>query len=345
MLAARMYGVDDIRLEKIPVPKPSSGEVLIRVKAAAVCGTDVRMIKNGAKGIDENNPLVLCHEIAGIIEEVGSDVQGYQKGERVAVAPNFGCGICDACISGNSHLCSDYKALGISLDGGFAEYCIVPEAGVRCGHISVLEESVSFESGAINEPLSCVFNGFEKAAIKPGDTVLIVGAGPIGIMHCALALMAGAVVYLNDVSEKRLEEAKKLYPNINLVFGDLEKEFMNMTKGRGADAIITACPVPSVQETAVRLAALEGRIIFFGGIPASKEPVGIDTNLIHYKQLLVSGTTRASLLQYRKTLRFISLGIINGDQFVTKRFSLSQIHDAIEAAADADGIKNVIVFE
>ena len=192
-----MYGVDDIRLEEIPVPVPQAGEILLKVKAAAVCGTDVRMIKNGAAGIDENHPRILGHEIAGIIEKTGDGVTGYEKGMRVSVAPNMGCGICDMCVSGNSHLCPDYKALGINLDGGFAEYCIIPAQAVKSGNVCILEEGVTFDDGAVNEPLSCVCNGFERADIRPGDRVLVIGAGPIGIMHCALALMAGAVVYLN----------------------------------------------------------------------------------------------------------------------------------------------------
>ena len=136
--------------------------------------------------------------------------------------------------------------------------------------------------------------------------MLVIGAGPIGIMHCALALMAGAVVYLNDVCTERLEEAKRIYPAINIIKGDPEKELPELTGGRGADAVITACPVPSVQSAALRIAAPEGRVIFFGGVPAAKEPVGIDTNLVHYKQLTLSGTTRASLTQYRLSLIHIS---------------------------------------
>ena len=219
-----MYGVDDIRLEEIPVPVPQTGEILLKVKAAAVCGTDVRMIKNGAAGIDEQHPRILGHEIAGIIEETGDGVTGYEKGMRVSVAPNMGCGICDMCVSGNSHLCPDYKALGINLDGGFAEYCIIPAQAVKSGNVCILEDGVTFDDGAVNEPLSCVCNGFERADIRPGDRVLVIGAGPIGIMHCALALMAGAVVYLNDVCAERLEEAKRIYPAINIIKGDPEKE-------------------------------------------------------------------------------------------------------------------------
>ena len=297
-----MYGVDDIRIEEIPVPVPQTGEILLKVKAAAVCGTDVRMIKNGAAGVDEQHPRILGHEIAGIIEETGDGVTGYEKGMRVSVAPNMGCGICDMCVSGNSHLCPDYKALGINLDGGFAEYCIIPAQAVKSGNVCILEDGVTFDDGAVNEPLSCVCNGFERADIRPGDRVLVIGAGPIGIMHCALALMAGAVVYLNDVCTERLEEAKRIYP-------------------------------------------AEGRVIFFGGVPAAKEPVGIDTNLVHYKQLTLSGTTRASLTQYRRTLRYISGGVLDVSPLVTAHFPLTEIKTAVEKAAKAEGLKNIITFD
>ncbi len=342
MTAARMYGKDDLRLETIPVPVPKDDEILLKIEASAVCGTDIRMITNGAKGIDNTHPLVLGHEFAGTVAAIGKNVTGYKTGQRVAYAPNTGCGLCDLCISGNSHLCPDYLATGISLDGGFAEYCIIPKDGVNGGNLCPLPDSVSFEEGALAEPLSCVYNGFEHADIHPGDRVLVVGAGPIGIMHCAMALMAGAVVYLNDLSVNRLQEAKKIYPDLHIISGDLKEELMSATNGHGADAIITACPVPSVQSLAVELAAVGGRVIFFGGVPADKEPVGINTNLIHYKQLIISGTTRASLAQYRKVLGFIADGVLDVQPLITARFSLNDINSAIEYAKQGKGLKNII---
>ena len=345
MLAARMYGVNDIRIEQVPTPTPAHGEILVKVRAAAVCGTDVRMITNGAKGIDEEHPCILGHELAGDIAAIGEGVVGYSVGQRVAIAPNMGCGISDPCVKGNGHLCPDYKALGINLDGGFAEYCLIPEQAVRGGNVCLLSDNVSYDDGAVNEPLSCVCNGFEKADIRAGDIVLVIGAGPIGIMHCALALMAGAVVYLNDISADRLDEAKRIYPKLNIIKGDLKTELMAATNGYGADAIITACPVPAVQTLAVELAALEGRVVFFGGVPASKEPVGINTNLVHYKQLTLTGTTRASITQYRKTLRYISGGVLDVKPIVTAHFPLSEIKTAIDLATRAEGLKNVITFD
>lgn len=345
MRAARMYGKQDIRIEDVPIPSPGRGEILLKVKAAAICGTDIRMFRHGVAGVSEDHPLILGHEISGIIDRVGEGVENYRVGQRVAIAPNVGCGVCNACVAGKGHLCETYRALGINMDGGFAEYCLIPESMVRGGNVCLLPETVSFDVGAINEPLSCVCNGFEQADIHPGDRVLVVGAGPIGVMHCALAQMAGAVVYLNDLSVSRLEEAKTILPALKLLKGDIQEALRRETDGSGFDVIITACPVPSVQAMAVELATLEGRVIFFGGVPKDKEPVGLNTNLIHYKQLKVSGTTRASVLQYRKTLAYLSEGVLDVSSLVTKHFPLECIGEALSLAENAVGFKNIIVFE
>lgn len=344
MKAARMYGINDIRIEDIKTPLPKDGEVVIKVEAAAICGTDVRMITNGVKDINENNPRVLGHEFAGVIHSIGKNVYKYKVGQRVSFAPNFGCGHCPQCLKGNGHLCPDYQATGINIDGGFAEYVLIPARAVEDGNICLLKDSVSFEEAAIIEPLSCVYNGFEHADIHKNDIVLIIGAGPIGVMHCVLALMAGAKVYLNDISESRLESAKNLYPNIKTIQGEPKDEIMKETKGQGADVVICACPVPSVQSEALEIAGIGGRIVFFGGIPANKEPVGLNTNLIHYKQLIVTGTTRASLKQYQKTLQLVADGLIDLKPLLSRVFDINHINEAVEQAKLGIGYKNIIKF-
>ena len=344
MLSARLYGINDIRLEEVPTPKAGKGEVVIQVKSAAICGTDVRMITSGAKGIDVNHPRILGHEFAGFVYEVGEGVTNYKVGDRVAVAPNMGCGTCAQCVKGNGQLCPDYKATGINIDGAFAPYVLLPEIAVRSGNICPISEKISFDEAAINEPLSCVYNGFEHADIHAGDVVLVVGAGPIGMMHCALALMAGGIVYLNDLSQERLNDAQKIYPNLNIIQGDPKSKIAEVTSGAGADVVICACPVPSVQAQALELAGIGGRVVFFGGIAAGKEPVSLDTNQIHYKQLIVTGTTRASLSQYRKTLDFIEKGILNVKPLITRTFALKDFDEAFLCSKNGIGYKNVIRF-
>lgn len=345
MLAAKMYGQNDFRVEEVPVPEIGDEEILLKIQAAAICGTDVRMINNGYPGITPETPRILGHELSGLIEKVGSRVVGYRVGQRVSVAPNIGCGFCAACAAGNSHLCHSYRALGIHLDGGFAEYMVIPAKAVRQGNVILLADNVSFEEAAINEALSCVYNGFERCNIRPGESVLIIGAGPIGIMHGMLACMAGAGrVYINDLSPERLEIAKTINPAFLTVENGIEDVIREDTNGSGVDVCIVACPSPAAQAMSLRVCGNNGRINFFGGVPAGRQPVALDTNQIHYKQLMVSGTTRASLTQFRRTLGFISTGVLDVRPLITNRMPLTEIEKGIAGAAEAGGLKSVIRF-
>ncbi|MEI8200853.1 MAG: alcohol dehydrogenase catalytic domain-containing protein [Eubacteriales bacterium] len=348
MLAGKLFGKEDLRVVEVPVPEISDQEMLIRVKAAAICGTDVRMIFNGAAGVSEEHPLTLGHEFAGIIEKLGSAVPDtYKVGQRVAVAPNYGCGVCDFCVSGEGHHCPDNKAFGINVDGAFAEFVRVPAEAILQGNVSQIDDSVSFAAGALNEPFSCVNNGFERNQVKPGDTVLVIGAGAIGIMHAILARMAGASkVVINDLSDERLNLVHAIDPKIITINGDVDLEAFTKTttNGKGFNVIVTAAPVPQIQQNSLKLAAVNGRICFFGGLPKDKEQVTINTNLIHYKQLIISGTTRASLRQYRQTLNYISSGIVNVDTLVSARGDISNLIAFVDNARNARGLKNVIEF-
>ena len=183
MRTAALYGKQDLRVAETNVPKIDAGELLLQVKGAFVCGTDVRMYYNGYQGISETTPMILGHEGSGVVTRCRSDVKNFKEGMRVAIAPNVGCGICDYCVSGNTHLCLDVKAVGIHMPGFFAEYVKIPENFVRQGNVLEIPDSMSFEEAALAEPLACVFNAFEKSKMRPGETVLVIGAGPIGLMH------------------------------------------------------------------------------------------------------------------------------------------------------------------
>ena len=348
MLSLRLHGKNDIRVDEIEVPKISSEEVLVKVLAAAVCGTDIRMWQNSHASVDETGkPLVLGHEFSGEIVEVGSDVEFYKAGMKVALAPNIGCGICDRCVRGDFHLCDSYKAFGINMDGAFAQFVKVPKNALIRGNLMLLPEGVTPEEAALNEPLSCAYNGFTKCHVKPGEYAMVVGAGPIGIMHAQLLLMAGcSKVILNDLSEERLQETKKFLPNIITYSGnDLPGFIAGETNGQGLDAAIVACPVPQVQAAMLPLMNYGGRVNFFGGIPKDKQPVPIDTNIVHYKELYLTGSTRANIDQFRKTLVFVQNGLIDLKSMITRRVNIKDALDAFEYAKNADGLKNIITFE
>lgn len=347
MIAAQMYGINDVRVTELPKPSVAEGEILLRMKRAGICGTDLRMIANGFAGIGPSSPRTLGHEIAGVVAEVGSAVAGYAAGDRVAVAPNIGCGICDECVKGDYHLCPDYRALGVQLDGGFAEYVVIPEAAVRFGNVAKLPDGVTFDQAALAEPLACVYNGLQVCPVRLGDDVLIVGAGTIGILYAQLARRAGAGrVFLANRSPGRLELAKTIDGSlVTLEAEGLRERILERTGGRGVDVCVTANPSPEAQQLAVEVTAMNGRINFFGGLPKSATPALIDTNRIHYKQILATGSTKANNYHFRKTLQFIASGLIDADKLVSNRFPISEFGQAVAAASGSVGIKTLVTFD
>lgn len=346
MKAAYYYGIGDIRIEDVDIPKINEDEMLIKVKACAVCGTDLRIFKFGHFKIPQGVKRVLGHEIAGEIAEVGSKVKGYTAGMKVATPPNIGCGTCPMCIQGFNQLCPDYEAFGISLDGGFQEYMKVPAYAIKEGNVVPIPEGVSFEEAAVTEPLSCCYHSYKALNTVPGDTVLIIGAGPIGALHAMMNRLAGAAkVIVADISQERLNEIKNLGADVIINSGEknLAEEVKKETNGMGASVIITACSVPELQRQALEMASAHGRINFFGGLPKGKEEVTLNTNLIHYKELIALGTTGSSISDYYKSLQIVSSGKINVKALISATFGIAETVKAFEYAASGKGMKAVVV--
>jgi L-iditol 2-dehydrogenase len=342
MKAARLHGKEDLRVDVVPDLVVGQGEILVHVRAAMICGTDVRMLKHGAKV----SPVTLGHEIAGVIVDVGSGVAGYQRGQAVAVAPNYGCGVCDQCVAGHTHHCQGLQAIGIHVDGGFAELVRVPAAAVAQGNVCAIPEGLSFGEAALVEPFSCVYASFERAKLKPGEAVLVIGAGPIGLMHAKLYGLAGAgLVMIHDLNEERLKVCGAEDPTfVTLGPQGVKEKVYELTGGRGADVIVTAASSAPTQQLAFALPALDARIIFFGGLPAGKEIVPLDTNVIHYKQITVTGTTRQSLAQYRHCLRMLGSGRISLRNVITGSYSIERAPEAFAAATRGEGLKSGFVL-
>lgn len=344
MKAACLYGKEDIRVIEVPVPEIGDNEVLLQVKSALVCGTDIRMYKNGYPGVSEASPLIPGHEMSGIVEKAGKEVRGYTEGMVVAVAPNMGCGSCNSCVGGNTQLCKvDFRAFGININGAFAEYVRIPEDAVKQGNMVELN-TLSFEEAALAEPLSCVFNAFQRYDVQPGDIVLIIGAGPIGLMHGKLAAMAGASkVIINDISRERLDLVKGVEPGFLTSEGDAIRPLVEeLTGGEGVQVTVTACPSPEAQVLAMELAAMNGRVSFFGGLPRDRAKVPIDTNLIHYKQITVTGTTMQNLEQYRRCIRLMERGVIDVKPLITDTYSIEKVTDAYRKIMQGKGMKHSI---
>lgn len=346
MKAAMLYGANNVKVTEIPVPEINENELLVKVQAASLCGSDIRMIKNGYRNVDAEHPLLLGHEFSGVIEKAGAKVEGYIAGSRVAIAPNWGCGVCDHCVSGSTHLCEAYQAFGINRPGGFAEYVVIPEKVIKQGNIAILSNDISFEAGALIEPFSCVLNGQELMDIQCGDVVLVVGAGPIGILHAMLAGISGASrVFMNDLSKERLELAKTMVEGLITIHGNLQEEVMKLTDNRGVDVSIIAAPAPAAQEQSLNYMAMNGKVLFFGGLPKDREKVSLNSNTIHYKQLRIMGSARANTRQFRTCIKLVEGGKIPIERLISNRFPIDDFPKAVQAAMNAAEMKNVIVFE
>lgn len=348
MKAAFYYGIGDIRVEECEIPKISSKEILIKVKASAICGTDLRIYKFGHFKIPQGIRRVLGHELAGEIIEIGADVDGYQKGMKVTVPPNVGCGHCSMCMQGFNQLCPDYEAFGISYDGGFQEYMRIPKEAIERGNVIQIPEVLSYEEAALVEPFSCTYHSYDRLKTLPGEMVVIVGAGPIGACHVMINKLAGAGrIIVADVSDVRLNEIQKFGADriVNTLKEDLKEVVAKESNGLGANVVITACSVPEVQELALEIAGAHGRINFFGGMPKGKEIVPLNTNLIHYKELTTLATTGCSIQDYHAAMRIAASKKIPLAKLQTASFSLDSAEDAFHYALSGQGMKALIVSE
>jgi L-iditol 2-dehydrogenase len=356
MLAGVYSGPGKIECREVPTPKPGRNEALVKVRAAAICGTDLRMFKSGHFAIKEGQERILGHEFSGEIAEVGPGVTRYSPGMKVSVASNIGCGACRMCRMGKVHMCPEYIAIGITLEGGFAEYFKMHDKPLLQGNLVPLGEggapkagqgNIDFAAIALAEPLSCCINAWESVRTQPGDTVLIVGAGPMGALHTQVNRLAGAkLIIVADLLDSRLALMERFGPDalVNTEKEDLKAIVMDKTRGEGADVVITACPAPAIQKLAVEVAARFGRINFFGGLPKGKERVELDTNLIHYRQITVTGTTGASLAHHALAVDLIMGGKVDAKSVVSRRFKITEVRQAFEYAMSGEGLKTIIEF-
>ena len=296
--------------------------------------------------MNQGERRILGHEVAGEIVKKGKNISTFNLGDRVAIAPNIGCGHCYLCVAGYNNLCNDYEAFGINLDGGFAEYMKVTDRAILGGNLMIIPGNLSFLEASINEPLSCVYNAYESLQTGPSDSVLIMGAGAMGLLHLILSKIVGAKkVMVSDISDDRLKIAKKYKADVtsNPSKVNLKEEVFIHTGGKGADVIITACSIPSVQEEALDLAAKLGRINFFGGLPEGKDSIMFKSNIVHYRQLKITATTGSTILQFLKSMEILSKKEFDIRGLITHTFGLEEIEEAFEKAISGEGLKISIV--
>jgi L-iditol 2-dehydrogenase len=343
MRAVVYHGPRDLPVTDVPDRPLRRGDVRVTVVSAGVCGTDVRIFKGEHSAYADGVGRVPGHEIVGRVAEADTLPPGVAEGDLVFVAPNIGCGECRQCAQGNENLCPTTEGIGITLDGGFAENVLVPARAVDRGNLIRLDDASSADAAVLIEPLACVLRGQEKIDVRPGDTVLVGGGGPVGLLHIALAKARGAsLVLCSEPSPDRRSAALRAGAAVVADPGEVDSAVADLTDGAGMDVVITAAPAHALQAAALHLAGPSGRVLFFGGLPRSRPTVELDTNAIHYKELTVAGTTASTLDDCRRAAELVSQGRIELEWMVSDRVGLADFAQAIAKVQDGTARKVVI---
>jgi len=341
---AKFYAPGDIRLEETAEPQVADGELKIRVRNCSTCGTDVKISRSGHPNMTP--PQVMGHEIAGEITEIGAGVDGWSVGDRVQVIAAIPDGTCAECLAGHPSTCENQLSMGYQFPGGFAEYMIVPREVLRADGVNRIPDGLGFAEASLTEPLACVLNGQELARVGAGDTVVVIGSGPIGCLHVRLARARGASsVILVDLNAGRLEAAADLVkPDFAFAAEDTDPvdAVLAATGGRGADVVITAAGSGRAQEQGLRMLARRGRLSLFGGLPKDAPTITIDSNLVHYRELTIVGVNGSSPAHNRQALELIASGAVPVADLITHTLPLDRVLDAFEIVARGEAIKVTI---
>lgn len=345
MKAMVIHSPGDYGIEEVSVPECPEGGLLIKVVACGLCGSDLRTLSSGHNNV--TLPWIIGHEVSGEVVEVGRGYRGpYKKGDLLAVAPLVYCGECEFCINGQYEFCDNIRELAQQWYGGFAEYMAIPEESLKLGTIQKVSQDLDPVIAAVAEPVSSCINAQEKGEVGFEDTVVIIGAGPIGCIHTSLAKAKGAKqVIVADVFDDRVKMCEPFGPDvtINALKVDLVEEVKRLTNGKGANVIINANPVGETQVQAVEMAKKGGRILLFGGLPKDSSKPGIDTNIIHYRGLHLIGTTAFAPRHHLSALSLMKSGKIPGDKLVTHRLPLSDFTRGVRLAKEGKALKVVFL--
>ena len=324
MRAAVLYGQEDVRIESVPIPELQPGELLVRVGAALTCGTDVKVYRRGYHAKMLRPPALFGHELAGEVAAVGPHVTAFTPGDRIIAANSAPCDRCFFCLRRQPNLCEDI----IFNNGAYAEYIRIP-ARIASKNTYTIPAALSFQDAALTEPLACALRALDEAGVQGGDTVAVMGLGPLGLMLVRLARYAfGARVIAIARRLEQLDKAILLGAHTGVLMGEdldaLRTAIHNETDGRGADIVIEAIGQPHAWELATRLIRKGGTINFFGGCPAGTK-VELDTTLLHYSEITCKASFHHTPDHIRRALSYIADGTVTAQHMVTGQEPLDQL--------------------
>lgn len=341
MRAAVLRGAEQVSIEEVPIPPMGPGDVLVRVEAATTCGTDLKVFLRGGHPRMITLPSVFGHEFSGTIAAVGATVTGFQEGMRVVANNSAPCYQCVECRRNLPNLCDDL----LFINGTYAEYMRVPERVVRT-NLLVVPDDVSAAVAAMTEPLACVLNGLDAARFGPGDTVVVNGDGPSGLMMAAMAKQRGAQIIVCGRAPQRLTLAKQFGADVVINYAEVPDQVEAVrahTEGhRGVDVAIEAVGRPEVWEASVAMARKGGQVIFYGGCPGDSM-VQLPTGPLHYDQLTLLGVFHNTPYHVRLALNLLSENVWPWASLITHELPLSKLHHAFELMVSRQALKVAIV--
>lgn len=341
MLAAVLYGKEHVEVESVAVPEIEAGDVLVRVKAALTCGTDVKVFSRGYHARMIVPPALFGHELAGDVVAVGDQVTRFQVGQRIMAANSAPCGKCFYCEKGVENLCEDL----LFNNGAYAEYIRIPSRIVE-KNAHELPAHVSYQDAALAEPLACVLRGADETGIRPGDNVVVIGLGPIGLMFVRVAALKGARVIAVGRRRMQLDRAAALGAQVLLTADDslnIVTAVRDVTRDHGADVAIEAVGSPRTWQEAVQMVRRGGTVNFFGGCP-NDTTVPIDTAHLHYSEITLKASFHHTPAHIKAALDMISAGHINARQFVNGEEPLKNLLDVFKHLMSHNGhLKTAII--
>ena len=345
MQAIVYHAPGDIRIEEVPKPTCGEGELLVRIDACAVCGTDLKSKFHGNPRIKA--PMIMGHEFTGIVEEISPLLRGdWMPGDRVVMATSVSCGKCPYCLRGWRNLCVDLAPMSFSYPGGMAEYVVVPALALQGGHVIKVPHEVEAKCAALAEPTSCAVNAVSQCGVQQGDTVLVMGAGPMGILNAVVARAFGATtVILSEINPLRRQRADTFGIDglVDPASTDLAEVVKQKTGGIGVDAVIIAAPAALPQEQAIALVRKRGTVCLFASLPVGKSMLSFDSRPIHYGELRIIGVSDSTPQHVQKAVELIASKKIPADKVASHVLPFDQIDRAFELMQSGEALRVVLI--